>query len=448
MLGTPAAAFAQTLNLYEAVGRSITNYPVMRQRQAEVAAGRAHLSTVNGNRFPALILQDQFDLGTDNSQQGAYFSLGMVPSTPGSYSTVHNNPNQGNTAISFLKWDFFTFGYYSAQTQEAKAQLSVNEANAGSTRYLLTENIVSLYLDWLKKYRLLRIQVANMQRAQVLMTAIRAAVLSGLKPGVDSSTAGAAYTDAYIGYLQALDNVNQVRINICAYTGLTGQDLVPDTNAVTPALLQSLIAIESNGLLPGHPILEVYEKQYELQQASNKTVSRKYLPKFGLDGAAWMRSSGISPSGVYPESLSEGMPYSRSNYLLGLTFSYNLFDLRRRHDEMTEGRYLMESKKQAIQTQQLSLNTMLQQATSTCAITLQKLNELPKEVAALKQAYDQQLALYKAGLNTLPELTNALYALSQAETNLVITQDNLLQLLYIKAGLAGQSDNYLQKFKQ
>ena len=445
----PFTGSAQTLNLYDAVTQSVKNYPLLQQRQAEVSAGRAHVNTVNGNRLPSLILQDQATMGSDNSMQGAYFSMGMVPSTPGSNTIVRNNPNTGNVALSFLKWEFFTFGYYNAQQKTAKSQLAVSEANLNSDKYLLTENIVSLYLDWLKKYRLLQIQNENMQRAKVILAAIRATVLSGLKPGVDSSTASAAYSDARISYLQALDNYNYDRIAIGTYTGINTANTVPDTSIIAPSLLQNTSIVKpSDSVISDHPLLAVYEKQYEEQLAENNTVSKKYLPRLGIDGATWIRNSGISPTGVYPDNLAAGMPYSRSNYLFGLNLTYNLFDLKHRHDELVEGRYQADAKHSALQTQLVSLNAMMQQANATYATTLEKLKEIPVQLYSARQAYGQQVALYRSGLNTLIDVTNSQYALLQAETNYVITQDELLQLLYIRAGLGGQLDNFLQNFKR
>jgi len=90
----------------------------------------------------------------------------------------------------------------------------------------------------------------------------------------------------------------------------------------------------------------------------------------------------------------------------------------------------------------------MQQANSTYATTLEKLKEIPTQLYSARQAYGQQMALYRSGLNTLIEVTNAQYALLQAETNYVITQDELLQLLYIRAGLAGQLDIFIQNFKR
>ena len=450
-LVVPLPVIAQTLSMYDAVNKAIVNYPLLRQRQAEVEAGRAHIRTVNGNRLPSLLLQDQLNMGTNNAVQGPYFSLGIVPSTSGGNSAnpVRNSPDPGNIAISFLQWEFCNFGYYNAQQKSAKAQLSVSEAYLSSDKYQLTENMVALYLDWLKKYRLLQIQNENVQRAQVTLTAIRATVLSGLKPGVDSSTASAIYADARIAYLQAMDEYNYDKITLSTYAGINTNDLIPDTTFITSALLQTPAQVpQADSVAAGHPLLNVYEKQFEQQLAENNAISKKYLPKLGFDGATWVRNSGISYKGVYPESISDGFPYNRYNYLLGVTLTYNLFDLKHRHDQLAEGKYMADAKQNTLQTQQLTLNNMLQQVNSTYATTLEKLKEIPVQLQSAQQAYGQQMALYRSGLNTLIEVTNAQYVLLQAETNYVIAQDQLLQLLGMRAGLNGQLDTFLQNFKR
>ena len=56
--------------------------------------------------------------------------------------------------------------------------------------------------------------------------------------------------------------------------------------------------------------------------------------------------------------------------------------------------------------------------------------------------------MYRSGLNTIIDITNAQYILMQAETNYAIAQNDLIMLLFIRAGLNGQSDKFLQKFKQ
>ena len=448
MLPVNANAQQQTINLFEAVSHSVENYPILKQRTAEVAGSKAHVKTIAGNKLPSLMLQEQLDMGTANALQGSYFPLGVVPSSSGSTSVINNNPNTGNLAVSYLQWDFFNFGYYNAQQQAAKAHLAVSEANLDNDKYQLTVNVVSLYIDWLKKYRLLRIEDENLQRAQVILTSIRAAVMSGLKAGVDSSTARSGYADARIAYLQALDNYNYDKIAMQSYTGIVA-DILPDTLVASSTLGQNLIPVTpADTLSLIHPVLAVYERQYEQQLAENVAISRKYMPHLGFIGAAWARNSGISPSGKYPESLSDGMPYTRYNYLMGISLSYNLFDLKHRSDQLAEGRYAAQSIQSGLQTQQLNLNRLLAQVNIAYETTEEKLKELPVQLSSAQMAYNQQLALYRSGLNTLIEVTNAQYALNKAQINYVNTQGDLLQLQYMNAALTGKSDIFLQKFKR
>jgi outer membrane protein TolC len=245
-----------------------------------------------------------------------------------------------------------------------------------------------------------------------------------------------------------MDDYNYDRITISSYTGLKNE-LMPDTSFITSAILKDPLVIPlTDSVQLSHPVLNVYQKQYEQQLADNGAMSKKYLPKVGIDGAAWVRNSGISYSGAYPDGLSDGMPYNKYNYLMALTVSYNLFDMKHRHDQIVEGRFAAQAKQSALQTQQLAMDQMMLQANSRYQTTLEKLKEIPIQLNSARQAYIQQSALFRSGLNTLIEVTNAQYALLQAETNYVITQDELLQLLYIRAGLAGQLDNFLQNLKR
>jgi len=444
-----ADASAQVLNMYDAVNKAIAYYPLLQGRQAEITAGKAHISTVNGNRLPSLRLLNETTVGTSNSLPGAYFGLGTIPSASASIGNQNKySLASGDIGISYLDWQFLTFGYYNAQVKEARAQLASSQAIYSGDKFLLSENVISLYLDLLKKYRLLQIEQENVQRMSIVFNAIKANVLSGLKPGVDSSTASAEYSRARIAYIQAWNDYKYDQVSMAAYTGIDSALVVPDTGIFAQAFLHKLYLFQpADSVSLSHPMLAIYQKQYEQQLANINTISKKYLPRLSVEGAGWVRGSSISPAGVYSSDLSNVMLYSRSNYLFGLTASYNLFDLKHRHDELVEGRYKAEAGKDIVLNEQLNLNRMLQQANTAYQGTLQKLNELPLQFNSSQQAYTQQMALYKAGLNTLIDVTNALYVLRQTETDIVLTQDDMMQLLYVKAGLSNQLDNFLQNFK-
>jgi adhesin transport system outer membrane protein len=446
------AASAQVLNLYDAVNKTTAYYPLLQQRQAEVAAVKAHVTTVNGYRLPSLKLLGEASAGTANSLDGPYFSMGIIPSTSGSINTTEKtNIALGDVAVSYMDWQFYTFGYYNAQTKEAKAQLASTQAVYNADRYLLTGNVVSLYLDLLKKYRLLLIQKENVDRVATIFNAIKATVLSGLKPGVDSATASAEYSRARIAFIQAQNDYKDDQISMSSFTGLDTALIRPDTSVFDPAFMEQIYLFQPRDSISlSHPLLDIYQKQYEQQLASLHTISKKYLPRLSVEGAGWVRSSSISPTEVYSSSsdLANAMLYSRSNYLFGLTLSYDLFDLKHRNDEMVEGHYRVKAQAAAMQNEQLDLNRMLQQTNSAYSSTIQKLNELPFELRSSQEAYGQQMALYRSGLNTLIDVTNALYVLNQTETDYILAQGDLMQLLYMKAGLSNQLDTFLQNFKK
>jgi adhesin transport system outer membrane protein len=448
LLVTPVALRAQVLPLNDAISQAIGHYPLLRQRQAQVEAGKAHIQSVNDNRLPALNLQEQWTLGTNNSLDGAYFGMGVVPSTTGGVENTNSGQvNSGNIATAYLQWNVYNFGYYNALEQVAKSQLATTQASLEREKYLLTTQVISLYLDALKKYRLLRVEAENEQRSATILAAIRATAAGGLRPGVDSVTAGAAYSEARLTYLQALDDFSRDKIALAIYTGLDTARIQPDTTVAEKMMsLAGALKIASDSVPLSHPLLDVYQKQYETAVAENRSISRQYLPKVGLEAAGWTRSSSIDAAGDYGGT-GEGWGYQRYNYLFGLSITYNLFDLKKRHDQLREGAFQVKASEEAVNDQHLQLDKVMQQAGVSYVTVLQQLKELQVQRSSAQQAYLQQLALYEGGMNTLIDVTNALYVLRSSETSYVVRQDELLQILYARAGLSNQLDVFLQNFK-
>ncbi|MDR3679091.1 MAG: TolC family protein [Flavipsychrobacter sp.] len=449
LFATIPNANSQPLNLYDAVNKTLANYPLILQRESEVASSRAHITTINGNRLPALRLIGEATAGTSNSLPGSYFPLGVIPSTSGSIRASNNGSlSSGTIAISYLDWQFYTFGYYNAQQKEAKAQLAASKAGLESDKYLLSQSVITLYLDWLKKYQLMKVEMQNVERTRTILNAIKATVNSGLKPGVDSATASAEYARARIAYLQALGDYKYDQAYLHSYTGTDTTGIAPDTSIFTGAFLDKIKLFEPADSVAGtHPLLDLYEKQYEQQAATGNAIAHRYLPRVAFEGAGWQRGSSISSTDMYAPDALNATANTRYNYLLGLSLSYNLFDIKHRHDELKENSYRTDAAAHALQNQQLELNRLLQQAGIGYNTTMLKLQELPVRLRSATQAYGQQVALYRAGLNTLTDVTTALYVLNQSETDLVLAQDDMLQLLYLRAGLSGQLDTFLQNFK-
>lgn len=443
----PIYSLAQTHNLYDIVNAGLHNYPLLKVRQAELNAAKAHVTTVKGNHLPSLKVHDQLTLGTGNGIAGSYFPLGMVPSTSGTVTQNDMSAIGGNIAISLLEWEFYNFGYNKAQTQNAKAAYNTQQAALNSDTYLLTQRIVSLYLDFLKKYKLMNIEFENEQRANVVFQSIRANVSSGLKPGVDSNTAKAETIRAHINYLKAKDEYVNDEIELYGLTGLDTASLKPDTTLFNVAFNAALLKFAfTDSIAQEHPMLDLYQKELQQSITEQDVLKKKYAPKLSILSAAWMRGNSLTDAGSRGD-ITDGLAYSRYNYLTGLTFTYNLFDIKHRHDQVVEGRYKTQAADQMLQEEKIALDDLLQKADQTYASTTEILDNMPAQLNAAQQAYAQQLALYRSGLNTLVDVTNALYELRQAEADYVYAQDQMIQVLYIRAGLNNRLDDFLKLFK-
>lgn len=437
---------AQRLTLYDAVAGTLEHYPAIKQGQMQVKAGKAHLQTVKDYSLPSLILHDQVDVGSANSMVGSYFPLGIIPSTSGAITNANRSTTAtGNVAASVMQWDLYNFGYINAQKQEARAAVATSEARLNGTEYLLTEQVVALYIDFVRKYQLLKVQEQNINRAATLLGSIRAHVLSGLRPGVDSSVAHAEYASARISYLQTRAGYMGDKSKLAWYTGRDTADVQPDTTMLSKLDYASQLS-GPDSVSEAQPILQTYQQEYEQQLAANRTYTKRNAPKISLLGAAWMRGSSINNTNVYSDAAT-GLAYSRYNYMFGAAATYNIMDLKQHRDRVVEGQYLADAKQAALQTAKESLENDLQQANIAFQAAMDKQKELPALLTSARQAYAQQQILFNAGLNTIVDVTNSLYALDKAETEQVIAQGELLQAWYTRAAMHNEIQTFLEHFK-
>jgi outer membrane protein, adhesin transport system len=448
----PALAGAQTLGLKEAVKKAMENYPFLAQQQALVRKAATHETTQKNYRLPSLTVQMQQDAGSVNSLAGSYFTFGMVPSvSSGNAAQSSTSIELGNVAIAVLQWDFFNFGYLRATEQQAAAQTHLEQAIEDATMMQVRQEVVIYYLEWIKKYKLLHIQEQDIQRNAVILSGIAANVRSGLKAGADTSTARALVSGATIAYLNTLAEFQNIGVKLCLLTGaVPDTSLLPDPNVLD--ILPHAIAVFTHfaDTVPAtQPQLRVINGQYAAQMATTNVLRKKMLPKFGMTAAFWNRSTAVAPTGAASGDFSKAisMPYARYNYLLGVTGTYNLSDFIHRRDLLAEQQLETESIQDNYKGLQQQLSGLLAQLNAGITNTLSKLSELPVLEAAAARALEQQTALYKSGLNTLTDVTNAEYIMLQAQKDVVTAQYDLLELIYGKANATNRTEDFLQLLK-
>jgi outer membrane protein TolC len=110
-------------------------------------------------------------------------------------------------------------------------------------------------------------------------------------------------------------------------------------------------------------------------------------------------------------------------------------------------RYQIPASEYQIQNQQLNLKIGLNQADASLQTSDLNLLELPSQLKAAQDIYQQKLAQYKAGIISLIDLTNASFVLYRSQTDYldVVTDWYLAQLG--KAAFAGSLDQFIQTIK-
>jgi outer membrane protein TolC len=137
---------------------------------------------------------------------------------------------------------------------------------------------------------------------------------------------------------------------------------------------------------------------------------------------------------------------NRTNYLAGIGVTWNLTSpLRVRHQVLSE-RWRSEGllNEYELVNQQIKAQLALADQKMTNAIA--NYTEAPVQMKAASDAYLQKTVLYRNGLATIVDITQALYTLNRAETDRDISINNVWQALLLKAAASGDFGLFMSEF--
>ena len=193
--------------------------------------------------------------------------------------------------------------------------------------------------------------------------------------------------------------------------------------------------------------MEFFNKERALYQEREELVKKSYLPRVLLNGVAWARGSGIDYTNNYKESVASGLGYQRFNYLAGLTLQYDLFNIVHRRDKERIARNNSLASEYGFQQQQLSLQNAASKADEAIHTANRNLGEIPVQIGAAEDAFNQKTAQYKAGIINLVDLTNASFVLYRSQSDYVQTLSDWLLASLDKFSTSGSLDQFIQSIK-
>jgi outer membrane protein TolC len=426
--------------------------PLLRQKKALVDAAKAGIRDARDAYLPSSYVGDEISVGTDNAVPGSYYSFGLIPSVSSGINPANNSQAAGgNIAFLFNEYDLVTFGLKKATIHRAEADENLSQADLDREVYLVKWQVAKLYLNIRKSQLQLGIDSENVNRYAQLYTVIQAVTQSGIKPGADSSLAMAELSGARTLYNNTDGQIRQLYEDLGYYTGISPDRVFIYTSRIRNNLADKRpggIGIDLRGTAADsrqvlNPLIEYFEQERNLYLQTENLVKKSYLPKIMLTGITWARGSSIDYQGKYG-SVPDGWGYQRYNYLAGLTVTYNLFDMVHRRDKEAIARNQTIASEFGLQQQQLSLQNVGNKAEQGILTAVKNLGEIPIQVGAAQDAFNQKSAQYKAGIINLVDLTNAGYVLYRAQSDYVQAVSDWLSANLDRAAAYGNLDLFIQ----
>ena len=264
-------------------------------------------------------------------------------------------------------------------------------------------------------------------------------MLNGLIAGVDSSQANAEYSAAKIVLTRAKDFEEEQNNNLAQLMGLSASEqYVPDTLFINkiPAILTDTIPVDK------HPVLQWYKSRIDISNAQSRYYKTLYYPTFSVAGLFQSRASGFGSNYAVNQSdinknYFTGINPTRSNYLLGIGVTWNITQPYRISQQVKSQNLISKGLQEEYNLAAQQISAQLQLSDNKIKNALSVYNEVPSQIHSATDAYMQKSVLYKNGLATLIDVTQANYALTRAETDRDIANNNVWQALLLKAAAAG-----------
>ena len=452
-LCTTVAVDAQTLNMKDAVNTAVANYGTIKAKSNYVEASKEYVKQAKRDYLPTVTLSAQQDYGTVNGQNGPLSALGGL-STASSGPTLGSqnwNAAFGALYLSNVNWDFFTFGKIKEKVKVNQEVLKRDQNDLSQEIFQDKIRVSAAYLNLLAAQRLTLSQRKNLERAIVVKDDAVARASNGLLAGVDSTLAVAQVSAAKILLTNSIDAEQEQANRLGILLGTPATNFKLDTASINHVPQAILLASDSSVSLTNHPILQYYKERVDVSKQQTNYYKRLAYPTFSAIGVFQGRGSGF-PSGYgtnqndYSSSYGNGVNPVRANYLVGVGVVWNLTTILRNAPQVRAQRFTSMGLQNEYELADQQLHSQLLLSETKIKNAMANYVEAPIQVHAATQAYLQKSALYKNGLTTLVDLTQALFALNRAETDRDVAYTNVWQALLIKSAATGDYNLFINEF--
>ncbi|GHN02693.1 hypothetical protein WSM22_41820 [Cytophagales bacterium WSM2-2] len=445
----------QVLGISEAVNTGLKNYQTIQAKRNYYYASSALLKNTKNEYLPNLIASLQQDYGTVNSQYGPLGAVGiagagggLAAASSGPLSTSQSwNAAFGALYLATVNWEFYSFGRVRSKIKMSGAQANRDSADLVQEQFIHSVRVSGAYLNLLVAQRLMTVAQSNLNRTVYTQQAVRARTRAGLNPGVDSAQANSEVSRAMLALIEASNSEQQTRNILAQYLKVAPDPFLLDTTLFnrTPSEFKTTSTAADN------PQAKFYKSRLEFSDRTASFLKKSILPGFNFFSVLQTRASGFANNYTpdfperYSKSYLDGVNPTRSNYLLGVSLSWNVMSMPKIQQQVNAQRFVSAAYQNEYDLIETQLRDQLILADQKIANCLLSVREVPFQLKAASDAYIQKSALYKNGLTTLVDLQQALYALSRAEADMSVAYINLWLALLQKAAASGDFDLFIKQ---
>lgn len=231
---------------------------------------------------------------------------------------------------------------------------------------------------------------------------------------------------------------------------------IPDDPLTLDTAFISRLPKTITGIIPDssgneHPVLSYYRNRVRVSQQQEKYLNTLRYPVFSLFGIFQSRGSGFSSAynagnTEFSGNYFDGITPVRTNYLLGLGVTWNLASLFRIKQQLRSQQFISQGLEQEYELVNQQITAQLKLSDDKIRYAVDSYRQVPSQIKAATDAFQQKTVLYKLGLTTLIEVTQAQYTLNRAETDRDIIYTNVWQALLLKAAASGEINLLTNEF--
>jgi outer membrane protein TolC len=394
------------LTLTDAIKTGLNNYQSILAKRNYVNASAALVQNAKNQYLPDVTASIQQAYGTINGQFGVYSSFAGA-STIGSSGPIGTSQNWtaafGSIYLINTNWEFVSFGRLNSRIDVANKQLLLDSANLTQEKFVQSVKIAGAYLNVLIAQRFVQNAQSNVGRANFVQQTVLARTKSGLNPGVDSSIANSDLSAARLVLIQAINNEQQQRNQLCQLI-----NIVPDVlNLDSTYFSNQPGGYNTNFALTNNPQVLFYKSRIDESSSTEKYLQRSINPGVNLFGTFQGKGSGFDydytpvTNASYSKSYFDGINPSRYNYLFGLGISWNIVSFAKIKQQVKAQQYVTAAYQNEYDLISTQLKDQLLLSDQQIENSIKSIKEVPFEYQAASDAYLQKTVLYKNGLTNM-----------------------------------------------